>query len=81
MSNSYTLYKRLFISEADTTLIRSNAVDIISRDPSHSIPNAYIEATLAYLDSKNMLSIEHLDADSGARLAEIAHWRRSQGLK
>ncbi len=69
----HTLYKKLFISEADAALIRSEAISIFNNDSGACICNAYIEATLAYLDQAGLLgSIEVLDADSGPRRAEIA---------
>ena len=74
----HTLYKRLFISEADAALIRSDAITILNQDNHSSVCNAYIEATLAYLYEQGLLSsIELLDADAGPRKAHLAtHLKR-----
>ena len=74
----YTLFKKLFISEADVAHIRSHAVDIINEDALSAVPNAYIEATLNYLYTKGYLSsLDALDADSALRKAELARFRKS----
>lgn len=68
----HTLYKRLFIPASDIATIRCDAITRLNADGAACVANAYIEATLSYLDSKGLVSIEHLDVDSGARLAHVA---------
>lgn len=52
----YSIYKNLFISEVDCSNIRDAAALILSADPLDSVCNAYIGATIAYLDKVSLLA-------------------------
>ena len=68
----HTLFNNLFISELDAAAIRSDAVATITADRYDSVCNAYIEATLNYLASRNLLNLSSQDAVAAARLADVA---------
>lgn len=78
MSNlRHTVHHALFISEADTSTIRDAALNILQSDAFSSVPNAYIEAVLQYLDERGHLDIAALNLEAACRRAEVAtHLKR-----
>ena len=68
----YSLYKNLFISEADARTIRDFAALELASDPLHSVPNAYILAVLNFIDGLGRFDGTGLCIVSAQRRAELA---------